>query len=215
MKTFTPSVVLGLRDCVSESLAMADEKSKLWGAATPMNSTWAMEPQNSSVVRRLARSPQGRDWIDIGCGTGQLSLQIANKCNPNHHIGIDTTEGFLTQAKKNVPSANFGRGMLKVSHLPNDAMDYAVSGLLLNFIPDKAKAVSEMVRIVRPRHCRPIRCGLRRADANHAVFSRCGATLLIQSHPLTMTVLTHLSADRRPFPTHFPQPVFHRWKQPR
>ncbi len=29
-------------------------------------------------------------------------------------------------------------------------MDYAVSGLLLNFIPHKAKALSEMARIVRP-----------------------------------------------------------------
>ena len=34
--------------------------------------------------------------------------------------------------------------------LPDDAVDYAVSGLLLNFIPDKAKALSEMARIVRP-----------------------------------------------------------------
>lgn len=34
--------------------------------------------------------------------------------------------------------------------LSDDAVDYTVSGLLLNFIPDTAKALSEMVRIVRP-----------------------------------------------------------------
>lgn len=130
---------------------MPDEKSKLWGAAD------AYEQYMGRWSRKVAplfvdwlAPPQGKNWIDIGCGTGQLSLQIASKCNPNHHIGIDHTEGFLTLAKKNVPNAEFRAGDAQSIDLPNDAVDYAVSGLLLNFVPDKAKALSEMVRIVRP-----------------------------------------------------------------
>jgi ubiquinone/menaquinone biosynthesis C-methylase UbiE len=34
--------------------------------------------------------------------------------------------------------------------LPDNSIDLAVSGLVLNFVPDKPKAISEMVRIVRP-----------------------------------------------------------------
>ena len=81
---------------------MSNEKSKLWGASD------AYEQYMGRWSRKIAplfvdwlAPPQGKRWIDIGCGTGQLSLQIANKCNPSHQIGIDTSEeGFLTQAKK-------------------------------------------------------------------------------------------------------------------
>ena len=130
---------------------MSNEKSKLWGASD------AYEQYMGRWSRKIAplfvdwlAPPQGKRWIDIGCGTGQLSLQIANKCNPSHQIGIDTSEGFLTQAKKYVPTAEFRVGDAQNIDLPDDAVDYAVSGLLLNFIPDKAKALSEMARIVRP-----------------------------------------------------------------
>ena len=130
---------------------MPDEKSKLWGAAN------AYEQYMGRWSRKIAplfvdwlAPPQGKNWIDIGCGTGQLSLQIARKCNPNHHIGIDQTEGFLKLAKKNVPSAEFRAGDAQSIDLPDDEVDYAVSGLVLNFLPDKTKALSEMARIVRP-----------------------------------------------------------------
>jgi trans-aconitate methyltransferase len=131
---------------------MADEKSKLWGAAD------AYEQYMGRWSRKIAplfvdwlAPPQGKNWIDIGCGTGQLSLQIASKCNPNHHIGIDQTEEFLALAKKYAPNAEFRAGDAQSIDLPNDAVDYAVSGLLLNFVPDKAKVLSEMARIVRPK----------------------------------------------------------------
>jgi SAM-dependent methyltransferase len=132
---------------------MTDKKSQLWGAGAAD----AYEQYMGRWSRKIAplfvdwlAPPQGKRWIDIGCGTGQLSLQIANKCNPNHHIGIDTSEGFLTQAKKYVPSAEFRVGDAQNIDLPDDIVDYAVSGLVLNFIPDKAKALNEMARIVRP-----------------------------------------------------------------
>ena len=34
--------------------------------------------------------------------------------------------------------------------VPSNEFDYAVSGLLLNFVSDKAKVLSEMARVVRP-----------------------------------------------------------------
>ena len=128
---------------------MSDEK--LWGAAD------AYEQWMGRWSRKIAplfvdwlTASQGKRWADIGCGTGQLSLQIANKCNPSHQIGIDQTEGFLTLARKHVPSAEFRMGDAQNIDLPDDEVDYAVSGLVLNFVPDKAKALSEMTRIVRP-----------------------------------------------------------------
>ena len=130
---------------------MTDEKSKLWGAAD------AYEQYMGRWSRKIAplfvdwlSASQEKRWADIGCGTGQLSLQIASKCNPSHQVGIDKSEGFLTQAKKNVPSAEFRVCDAQNIDLPDNEADYAVSGLVLNFVTDKAKALSEMARIVRP-----------------------------------------------------------------
>jgi len=130
---------------------MSEEKSKLWGASDTYEQYMGRWSRKIAplFVDWLAPSQEKR-WIDIGCGTGQLSLQIANKCTPSHQIGIDTSGGFLTQARKYVPSAEFRVGDAQNIDLPDDAVDYAVSGLLLNFIPDKTKALSEMERIVRP-----------------------------------------------------------------
>ena len=59
-------------------------------------------------------------------------------------------QGFLAQARQHLPGAEFRVGDAQKIDLPDDVADYAVSGLVLNFIPDKAKAVNEMARIVRP-----------------------------------------------------------------
>lgn len=130
---------------------MTGERSKLWGAAD------AYEQYMGRWSRKIAplfvewlASSHGKTWVDIGCGTGQLSLQIASRCVPSRQIGIDTTEGFLAQARQHLPGAEFRVGDAQKIDLPDDVADYAVSGLVLNFIPDKAKAVNEMARIVRP-----------------------------------------------------------------
>ena len=130
---------------------MADDKPNLWGAAE------AYEQWMGRWSRKVAPlfldwldAPQGKDWADIGCGTGELSLQIADRCKPDHLIGIDSSAAFLPQAAQRVPSANFRKGDATDIDLPDNSIDIAVSGLVLNFIPDKAKALSEMARIVRP-----------------------------------------------------------------
>jgi SAM-dependent methyltransferase len=96
------------------------------------------------------RAKQERSWADIGCGTGELSLQVATKCKPSHLVGIDTSAAFVAQAAKYVSSGDFREGDAINIDLADRGLDYAVSGLVLNFIPDKAKALSEMARIVRP-----------------------------------------------------------------
>lgn len=92
----------------------------------------------------------GKRWIDVGCGTGILSAQIAASCAPSHLTGIDTSEVFLSQAEDSVPDADLRLGDATSLELPDDAADFSVSGLVLNFVPDKEKMLGEMVRVVRP-----------------------------------------------------------------
>ena len=95
---------------------------------------------------------EGLDWLEIGCGTGALSSRILSQCNPGSLIGIEPSEGFAKTASKNVPDsrAEFQVGDAEKLPLADNSKDVAVSALVLNFIPDKQKALSEMIRVLRP-----------------------------------------------------------------
>ena len=95
-------------------------------------------------------APRGLSWADIGCGTGELSRAIAQGSGPARLLGIDSAPGFLEQAARQVPAARFRQGDAMRLDLPDGGLDCAVSGLVLNFLPDPAKAITEMARVVRP-----------------------------------------------------------------
>lgn len=95
--------------------------------------------------------PAGRAWIDVGCGTGALSVAILERCMPRSVVGVEPSEGFRNLAQQ----ALAGRARLlpgSASALPLDdgACDVVVSGLVLNFVPDLPAALAEMARVVAP-----------------------------------------------------------------
>lgn len=95
--------------------------------------------------------PDGLDWLEVGCGTGALSAAILERCLPKSLISIDPSEGFLTRARANVPDrrVEFRLGDAQALTLEPATRDVVVSGLVLNFVPDKEKALAEMKRVAR------------------------------------------------------------------
>jgi SAM-dependent methyltransferase len=96
--------------------------------------------------------PAGLEWLDVGCGTGALSASILASAAPKAVIGVDPSEGLLALARAQIdgPRARFQAGDAQPLPLPDAATDVAVSGLVLNFVPDPARAIGEMRRVVRP-----------------------------------------------------------------
>ncbi len=96
--------------------------------------------------------PAQRDWLDVGCGTGALTQVILEAADPRTVRGIDTSAGFVDYAQERVSSAiaSFEVGDAQSIPLDDESVDVAVSGLVLNFVPDPSIAVAEMVRVVRP-----------------------------------------------------------------
>ncbi len=92
------------------------------------------------------------DWLEVGCGTGALSSAILNQCRPKSLLSIDPSPGFLAKAKEKVRDdrVDFRQGDAQALNLETASRDIAVSGLVLNFVPDRAKALAEMKRVTRP-----------------------------------------------------------------
>ncbi len=97
-------------------------------------------------------APPGQAWLDVGCGTGALSAAILTQCVPASVLSIDPSEGFVAAARKNVPDARATFRVGDAQSLGEDSAsrDVVVSGLVLNFVPDRQKALAEMKRVVRP-----------------------------------------------------------------
>ncbi|MDH3281884.1 MAG: methyltransferase domain-containing protein [Gammaproteobacteria bacterium] len=96
--------------------------------------------------------PPGLCWVDVGCGTGALTGILLDRADPVRVVGVEPSEGFLSVARGNVEDARaeFRLGDARALPLDAEEADVAVSGLVLNFVPDKQRALEEMRRIVKP-----------------------------------------------------------------
>src|SRR5271157_2833580 len=96
--------------------------------------------------------PSGLRWIDIGCGNGAFTELLAQRCAPAEMQGIDPSEGQLAFARTRLgtPDAVFREGDAMALPFDEGRFDAAVMALVLFFVPDPAKGVAEMRRVVRP-----------------------------------------------------------------
>jgi ubiquinone/menaquinone biosynthesis C-methylase UbiE len=99
----------------------------------------------------LAAAPGWR-WIDIGCGNGAFTELLVERCAPVEVQGIDPSEAQLAFARGRPAArlAEFRKGGAMELPFPDRSFDAAVMALVIFFVPDPAKGVAEMARVVRP-----------------------------------------------------------------
>lgn len=127
------------------------------------NEQWRVGDAYEAYVGRWSRKvageflrwlavPAGRRWLDVGCGTGALTATVLATAEPAQVVGVDTSEGFLAQARARINDARvqFRLGDAQSLPLPDGRFDVVVSGLALNFVPDPARAVAEFARVTAP-----------------------------------------------------------------
>jgi SAM-dependent methyltransferase len=93
----------------------------------------------------------GLQWIDIGCGNGAFTELIVDRCAPTEVQGVDPSEGQLAFARARPAGrmAEFRQGDAMALPFPEDRFDVAVMALVIFFVPDPVRSVSEMVRVTR------------------------------------------------------------------
>ena len=96
--------------------------------------------------------PAGSRWVDVGCGTGAITETILTVADPASVVGVDPSEAFVAFAQSKVTDAraSFALGDGAALPLPDAGADAAVSGLVLNFVPDPVAMLAEMARVTRP-----------------------------------------------------------------
>ncbi len=99
----------------------------------------------------LAPRP-GLRWIDVGCGNGAFTELIIARHAPAAVQGVDPSDGQLTYARSRsgTAMAGFHKGDAMALPFPDRSFDVAIMALVIFFVPEPAKGVAEMVRVVAP-----------------------------------------------------------------
>jgi ubiquinone/menaquinone biosynthesis C-methylase UbiE len=94
----------------------------------------------------------GLKWVDVGCGNGAFTELIVARNAPAQIKGIDPSEGQLAYARtrRGTEIAEFRQGDALALPFADGAFDVAIMALVIFFVPDPAKSVAEMVRVVAP-----------------------------------------------------------------
>jgi SAM-dependent methyltransferase len=88
----------------------------------------------------------------VGCGNGAFTELLVERCAPAEVQGIDPSEGQLkyAQARPATRLAEFRQGDAMALPFRAHKFDAAVMALVIFFVPDPAKGVAEMVRVLSP-----------------------------------------------------------------
>lgn len=114
-------------------------------------------------VRRLHRDltddaeiTAGQDVLEIGCGTGNLTLQIARRHPDAHVTGLDPDPRALDIARAKARRAGldvrWDEGTAADLPYPDASMDRVVSSLMFHHLDgdDRARTLAEVRRVLRP-----------------------------------------------------------------
>lgn len=93
----------------------------------------------------------GDDVLDVACGTGVLAREAVGRVGPSGSVaGVDINDGMLAVARSKSPDLSLRCAPAESLPFEASSFDRVVSQFGLMFFRDRAKAISEMLRVARP-----------------------------------------------------------------
>ncbi len=112
---------------------------------------------NSRMVVELAKIKPGDKVLDVGCGTGNLTLTAKAYVGPaGSATGIDASPEMIERARKNSKhtglNAVFEIGLIEKIPYPAGSFDVVINRLMIHHLPDdlKRQGFAEIFRVLKP-----------------------------------------------------------------
>jgi ubiquinone/menaquinone biosynthesis C-methylase UbiE len=120
----------------------------------PSYDDWANGLHRKAARRlgELVDPKPGQHALDVGCGTGLLARQLADAIGPKGTVvGIDISEGMLTQARKERrPNLTLVSMAAERLVFRDQTFDVITMGEVLTYLLDPFEALSEALRVLKP-----------------------------------------------------------------
>jgi ubiquinone/menaquinone biosynthesis C-methylase UbiE len=104
----------------------------------------------ASRVADAANISSGQRILDVACGTGVLTREVANRVGASGSVvGLDLNEGMLVVAKRKAPEIEWRQGNVEALPFDSNSFDAVVCQFGLMFFENRLTAIKEMVRVLR------------------------------------------------------------------
>ena len=144
--------------------SMSSSKKKVEESWDKISSTYdeqvrAIDPNILTSYNRLFQEisiPENPITLDVGCGTGTSTFELAKKCNRKGLFhGMDLSQKMIEVAEQKATRLGydncvFSQGDAEELDYSDSTFDLVTSSHALHLVPDKLKALSEMYRVLKP-----------------------------------------------------------------
>ena len=142
----------GVGDCCTVDYAVfAEDYNQLEGYQPDANLGLGC-----GIPTEFAQIKKGDTVLDLGSGAGNdcfVSRELVGESGKV--IGVDMTDAMIDKARENSEKLGFNnvefrKGDIEELPVGGNRVDVVISNCVLNLVPDKAKAFTEMSRVLKP-----------------------------------------------------------------
>src|SRR5919197_2680975 len=98
----------------------------------------------------LFRSEPGQRVVDVGCGPGALTAELVARLGADAVAAIDPSASFVAAARERHPGVDVRLAAAEELPFADDSFDAALAQLVVHFMADPGRGLTEMRRVTRP-----------------------------------------------------------------
>jgi 2-polyprenyl-3-methyl-5-hydroxy-6-metoxy-1,4-benzoquinol methylase len=155
--------------CVDSAVQAVAVDTYTHGHAEPVLQSHRWRTAENSAPHLLPQLRPGLDLLDVGCGPGTITVDLAARVAPGRVVGLDVSAAPLDEARAAAAGAGvdvtFAVGDVYALDAPDDSFDVVHAHQVLQHLTDPVAALREMARVCRPGGLVAVR------DVDYATFT--------------------------------------------
>jgi SAM-dependent methyltransferase len=88
--------------------------------------------------------------LDVGCGPGALTAELARRAGPDAVSAVEPSASFAAATRDRLPSVDVRQATAEQLPFPDASFDAALAQLVVHFMRDPVQGLHEMGRVTRP-----------------------------------------------------------------